>query len=452
VFTLPPDLFTLLMPFAPLFSLRVFCHALLLVTGVLLTPGRRTVANALRVLGRQDQPDFQKFHRVLNRAVWSSRAGAAILLGHLLRALVPQGVVLVGIDEHLERRGGSKIAAQGIYRDAARSSKAYLTKASGLRWISLMLLAPIPWAARVWALPFFTCLSPSSRYHEAREQRHKTLTDYARQMLLQLRRWLPNRTLVAVADRSYAALALLAALQQRKRPVTVVTRLRLDAALYDPAPPRVPGRPGRPAVKGKRQSKLEAVLKDPLTAWQTLTVPRWYGSGERQVEVATGTAVWYHSGDPTVPLRWVLVRDPQGKFTPQALLCTDAARLPAEIVGWFVQRWQLEVTFEEARAHLGVETQRQWNDQAIARTTPVLLGLFSLVTLVAHRLAAKAPLFVRQAAWYPKALPTFSDALAAVRRSVWEHFISSTSVRDGTGENPTQVWLACLTETLCYAP
>jgi hypothetical protein len=232
----------------------------------------------------------------------------------------------------------------------------------------------------------------------------------------------------------------------------MVTRLRLDAALYDPAPPRVPGRPGRPAVKGKRQPKLEAVLQDPETKWQTLTVARWYGTGERQVEVATGTAVWYHSGEPVVPLRWVLVRDPQGKFASQALLCTDLARQPAEIVGWFVQRWQLEVTFEEARAHLGVETQRQWNEQAIARTTPVLLGLFSLVTLVAHRLAAKAPLSVRQAAWYPKALPTFSDALAAVRRSVWEHLISSPSPREATGENPAQAWLACLTETLCYAP
>ena len=165
-----------------------------------------------------------------------------------------------------------------------------------------------------------------------------------------------------------------------------MTRLRLDAALYEPAPRRRPGQNGRPRKKGARLPTLEAVLAQKQLRWTTVTIEDWYGEGPRTVQIRTGTAVWYHTGKPVVPIRWVLIRDPWGEFDTQALLCTDLAATPEQILGWFVQRWPLEVTFEEARAHLGIETQRQWNEQAIRRTTPVLLGLFSIVTLLAHQL------------------------------------------------------------------
>jgi hypothetical protein len=326
--------------------------------------------------------------------------------------------VIVGLDDTIERRRGAKIAAKGIYRDPVRSSKAHFVKTSGLRWVSLQLLAPVPWAQRVWALPFFTVLAPTERYHQARGQRHKTLPDWGRQMLLQLRRWLPDRDLVAVADSTYAALDLLAACAGLSHPVTVITRLRLDAALYDPAPARLPGTVGRPRLKGERQPTLAARVPARRTVWRALTV-RWYGGTERAIEVTTATAVWYHGGLPPVPVRWVLIRDPAGQFDPQALLCTDPTVSAPQIVEWFVLRWQLEVTFHEARAHLGVETQRQWSDRAIQRTTPALLGLVSLVTLLAHELLPGHALPVRQAAWYAKPLPTFVDTLALVRRELW---------------------------------
>jgi hypothetical protein len=201
--------------------------------------------------------------------------------------------------------------------------------------------------------------------------------------------------------------------------VVCITRLRLDAALYDPPPSRRPGTIGRPRTKRKRLPTLAAVLADADTTWQRITVPGWYGEGERVVELHSATAVWRHGGLPIVPLRWVLLRDPLGRFDPQALLCTDPACDPLQIVRWFVQRWQLEVRFREVRDHLGVETQRQWSDRAIARTTPCLLGLFSLVTLLAARLSPRARLAVTNAAWYRKKQPTFSDTLAAVRREVW---------------------------------
>ncbi|RVU11449.1 IS701 family transposase, partial [Methylobacterium oryzihabitans] len=219
-----------------------------------------------------------------------------------------------------------------------------------------------------------------------------------------------------VADSGFAALAFLAALSRRG--VTIVTRLRLDAALYDPAPPRRPGTIGRPRIKGARRPTLAQGLVEEGTPWHRLTVPGWYGTGERTVEVASDTAVWWHAGLPVVPIRWVLIRDPEERFSPQALLCTDLARDPEQILTWFVRRWSVEVTFQETRAHLGVETQRQWSDKAIARTTPCLLALFSIVTLLAARLPARDRK-AAQAAWYPKAQPTFSDALASVRRALW---------------------------------
>jgi hypothetical protein len=267
-------------------------------------------------------------------------------------------------------------------------------------------------------LPFFTVLAPSERYHQERGQRHKTLPDWGRQMLLQLRRWLPDRAIVAVADSTYAVLDLLAACAGLRQPVVIITRLRLDAALYDPAPPRSAGTVGRPRQKGARQPTLAQRLGDPTTRWQPLTV-RWYGGEVRAIEVATATAVWYHGGLPPVALRWVLIRDPGGEFEPQALLSTDQRGSAQQIVEWFVLRWQLEVTFHEVRAHLGVETQRQWSALAIQRTTPALLGLFSLVTLLAHELLGGHAPPVRQAAWYTKPLPTFVDTLALVRRELW---------------------------------
>jgi hypothetical protein len=414
---LPPRFAAVILCFAPLFFQRSWRHAEMLLIGAILTPGRRTVTSILRITGLGRERRFVNYHRVLNRAAWSGRAAARVLLGLLLDAFVPKGPVILGIDDTIERRRGKRIRAKGIYRDPVRSSHGHFVKASGLRWLSLMLLVPVPWAGRVWALPFLTALAPSERYCREHSKRHKKLTDWARQLVLQARRWMPGRPLVLVADSGFAALELLAALVRHS--VICVTRLRLDAALYKPAPPRRPGTIGRPRTKGARLPNLAEVLTDKATVWQRVTVPGWYGGGDRLVEICSGSAVWRHAGLPVVPIRWVLLRDPRRRFDPQALLCTDLAQDPVQIVRWFVQRWQLEVTFREVRDHLGVETQRQWSDKAIARTTPCLLGLFSIVTLLGTCVGHPACLRVSATAWYHKKRPTFSDTLAAVRRQVW---------------------------------
>ena len=350
----------LLAPFVPPFSKRVWQNAQLLLAGTILAPGRRTVSSALRAMGLDQQKRFHRYHRVLSRASWSSREASRVLLGLLVEAFVPEGPLVLGIDETLERRWGKKIAAKGVYRDPVRSSYENFVKVSGLRWVCvmMMLLVPIPWASRVWALPFLSALAPSERYAAERGKRHKKITEWAWQSLLLVRRWYPEREIVAVADSAYAGLKLLFRCRSLSRPVTFITRLRLDAALYEPAPPRRPGQMGRPRLKGERLPNLSVVAEDPTTAWMPIEVANWYGRGERTVEVSSATAVWYSTGLYAVPPRWVLVRDPQDEFATQALLCTDLEADPEKILSWFAMRWQLEATFQGVRRHLGFETQR----------------------------------------------------------------------------------------------
>ena len=176
--TLPPAMIPMLGPFAPLFSKRVWCHVQVLLGGAILAPGIRTVAAVLRVMGLSRCRAFSRYHRVLNRAVWSSLAVSRVLLGLLAATFAPAGPIVLGIDETIERRWGKRIAAKGVYRDAVRSSREFFVKCSGLRWVCLMVLAPIPWAERVWALPVLTALAPSERYHRERAIRHKKLTDW----------------------------------------------------------------------------------------------------------------------------------------------------------------------------------------------------------------------------------------------------------------------------------
>jgi hypothetical protein len=451
--TLPPKMVQALAPFAPLFSKRIWQHAQLLLIGAILAPGRRTVSSALRAMGLDQHERFHRYHRVLSRARWSSLEVGRVLLGLLVEAFVPEGSPLVvGIDETLERRWGKRIAAKGVYRDPVRSTHETFVKSSGLRWVCVMLLVEVPWASRVWALPFLSALAPSERYAAKRGRRHKKITEWAWQLLLVVRRWHPQREIVAVADRAYASLKLLESCRKLTHPITFITRLRLDAALYEPASPRRPHQRGRPRLKGERLPNLSVVTEDPKTVWKPTKIANWYGSGERMVEIASQRAVWYSTGLFAVPVRWVLIRDPEGGFKTQALLCTDLDADPEEILRWFMMRWQLEVTFQEMRRHLGFETQRQWSELAIRRTTPALLGLFSLITLFAQGRMAQAAGPFRRAAWYHKRAPTFADALALVRKELWaqeQTFYGSPSATD-TVKVP-RAFVERLTEAVCYA-
>jgi hypothetical protein len=373
------------------------------------------VAAALRVMELAMERHFTNDHRVLNRATWLARQGSRILLGLLITLLGPQGATIVlGADDTVERRSGRQITAKGGDRDAVRSTKKHVIRCFGLKWVAMMLLVPVPWSRRVWALPFLTALCWPAKQHGQR--RHKTSVDWVRQMMKQVRRWLPGRRLVLVVDGGLAAVALVLACIKSK--VIMVSRLRWDAALYHWPELQPPGKRGRKPTKGPRQRGLQAWAERSDTPWETVEVD-WYGGQRKALWVFSRTALWYTSGLPPVAIRFVLVCDPEGKLRMEAFFCTDLQATPVEILAWVVMRWSVEVTFEEARAHLGLETQRQWSDLAIARTTPILLAVFSLVTLLALQLSQGESMPVEATAWYHKTAPTFVDCLTLVQRHLW---------------------------------
>jgi len=452
--SLPSALTSAIGVFAPVFSRPVWQHVKVLMTGAVLAPGQWTITAILRMMGRSAAPDFQTYHRVLNRAVWSPLTASRLLLRLLVAVCIPRGVVIVGLDDTIERRRGEQSKAQGLSRDPGRSSHTPVVKASGLRWLAWMVLAPLAWAARVWALPLLTALGPSERFDEHRGRRHQPLTARAWQRMRRVVRWVPGREMVLVADSRFAALELLDKVATWPR-ARVMTRLRLDAALSDPPLPRQPRTTGRPRLTGKRRPTLEAVVADERTPWTRLLVEPWYGEGPREVEVATDTVVGYPTGKPPVALRWVLIRDPHERCKPQALLSTNLEHMPAQILPWFVRRWTIEVTCEAARAHLGMETQRQtqrqWHDRAMARTTPALLSLDSLMTLNAPLLIAKGMPCVRSTAWYRKTCPTFADAMALVRRQLWDHLHFSMSPQETDMIKIPRELFERFIDAVCYA-
>ena len=448
--TPPTEIMVILANFTQVFSERTWDWVLVLVVGAILAPSKRTVSSVLRVLGLSQEKQYQRYHRVLNRAKWSGLQISKILLGLLVTVFAADGAIVLGADETLERRKGKHIKAKGVFRDAVRSSRKYVVKAFGLRWLSMMLLVSVPWSSRVWALPFLTALAPSEKSNSANGKRHKTSIDWLMQMTSQVRRWLPSRQLVLVVDGGLIALKLGHRCLSYANPVTLVARFRMDAQLYDFPQEQPKSKPGPKPKKGQRLPSLKQRLEDPQTVWQTIRMA-WYGGIVQTLEITSGTALWYSQGQKPLPIRWVLVRDPAGKLEDAAFLCTALNATAQQILCWYVMRWNVEVTFEDARAHLGLETQRQWSDLAIARTTPALLGLYSLIVLIAHHLLKGQPLPIHTSAWYSKPEATFSDVIAFVRRYLWEHteFLHSHDLaRPIPIPDPV---LRGLLDILCYA-
>jgi DDE superfamily endonuclease len=352
------------------------------------------------------------------------------------------------VDETLERRWGRRITKRGHYRDPLASSKQRSVAASGVRWIVLTLVITPPWTQRSWALPVLSVPAPTPEVSRRLGRRHKTVPHRARQMMLAVRRWLPGVEMTVIGDQTYSVHALGAACARRD--IRLVAPLRMDAALYVPAPPRRPGTNGRPRVKGERLPQLKQVLKEAQTIWHRVRVS-WYTGRRRELNVTSGTAVWYRIGQPVLPIRWVLVRDPKGLLDPRAYVSTYTNDRPRAVVQQFIKRWTIETTFEESRAHLGLETQRQWSDQAIERTTPCLLGLYSMVALLAHALHPDGKIPIQRTAWYDKSQATFADVLAAVRRHLWGVLSYPTSARDPDLIEIPRAELSRLAQTVCYA-
>jgi DDE superfamily endonuclease len=439
---------TVLHEFESAFSQPTWSKVQVLIIGTLLARGRRTVTAALRQMGLSEVSNFSLYHQVLNRARWSTLALSRRLLVLLVRTFVAVGTLTFVIDETLERRWGRRITKRGYYRDPLASSKQCSVATSGLRWIVLTLVITPPWTPRAWALPVLTVPAPTPEVSQRLGRRHKTVPHWARQMILVMRRWLPGVEITVLGDQGYSVHELGGACARWG--VRLVAPLRMDAALYVPAPPRMPGTNGRPRVKGARVPQLAQVLKDAHTTWQRVRV-RWYNGRRRELDVTSGTAVWYRIGQPVLPIRWVLVRDPNGRLEPRAYFSTCPHDRPRAVVQQFIKRWTIETTFEESRAHLGLETQRQWSDRAIERTTPCLFGLYSVVALLAHALHPDGKLPIQRTAWYDKPHATFADALAGIRRHLWNEFSYSTSPHASDLVGIPRSELSRLVQAVCYA-
>jgi hypothetical protein len=416
-----PVIVHLLAPFAVALTHPALAKLAWLVQGGILAPGRRTVCAALAACGLGQSPRFGSFHRFFNRDRWSALHLSRLLLLLLVAAfLAPDEPLVILVDETLERRQGRRIAYPSWFRDPVRSEGARKVHCRAIRWLCACLLVRVPWSGRPWALPFFVVPVLAAKVCQRLGKQPRSHVGWSRVLVTRLERWLPTRPILLVGDGNFMAIELVERCQAATSPATLVTRMRLDQALYA-FPERPPqGKRGRPAKKGARQMRLTQRLSDPNTGWQWVTLA-WYGGGSRRVALATGVSLWYTPKHDPVPVRWVLVRplprDPH-PFKPAALASSNPRLAASEIVQRYLGRWNIEVTFAEIRAHRGFETQRHWATRAIGRVTPCLFGLFSLVVLLAKQLHPQQ-LPGRQTRWYLKEEATFSDALAAVRRHLW---------------------------------
>lgn len=420
---LPATILHVLSLFSPLFSKPVYKNALLLFVGHILTKGHRTIADILRTLNLHHIKNFSKFHWVLSGAKWSGLKASRLLFNAIITNFSQEEIV-IPIDTHVERRKGERIKGLGRQRDAVRSTKNKKILTIGLLWLVASISVKIPGSLTHWALPFFSQLIPpkhplsSSRNKKDlySNKKRKTLTEWTIQLVKVIGRWVKDARFVIVADSAFACHAIAHACVNANG--TLVSRMRMDARIFN-FPDQSKKRKGRPLLVGKRCPLFSNYLDDMTTTWERVVV-KWYGGKEKELLIYTGVHLWYAYGIPPLPIRWVLIKDPLKETEAVVLFSTNVEHSPKRIVEIFVSRWSLEVTFEESRRHLGIETQRQWSDKGIERTTPCIFGSFSLTVLMAHKLseATQSEIAIQKTSWYSKDHITFSDVLSYVKLSI----------------------------------
>ena len=414
---LPPEALPLLAAFAPVFTRPTFRRFRLLLVAAILTPGRHTVANLLRTLGRLAPGHRTTYQRVLSRARWSGLQLGCTLAGLILARLVPDGSVTLVGDDTVDGHPGKRVYGKARHRDPVRSSHAYTAWKYGHRWVVLAVLVRFPWASRPWALPVLVDLYRSEEDNRKRGRPHRTPAQLMCRLMRLLLRRFPGRRFVFVGDSAYGTHEVARFVHRHRKRLVLVSKLHPEANLFEPPPPYT-GK-GRPRVKGDRRPKpREGVAAAGRP--RRLTVG-WYGGGTRRVEVVTGAGHWYKAGNGLVPIRWVFVHDREGTHRDEYFYTTDPRMGSGTIVTRYAGRWNLECTFQESRAHLHSETTRGWSRRTVLRATPCLLGLYSVVALLYDALPATAR--VGGIDWPGKSVVAFSDALCAVRLRLWSETV-----------------------------
>jgi hypothetical protein len=394
------------------FTRPTFQRILFLSVGAILAMGRRTVTAVLWTMRGVVRGHSSTYHRVFSRAPWSLWPLAKVLASAILHMIPANEPVLVPMDDTTAQHRGKHVYGKGCHHDAVRSSHTHLVWRWGHRWVVLAISVKLPFTWRRWALPVLVALYRPKELDLAEGRRHKTAPELARQLMAALIHWFPERKFVFLGDGGYASHELARFCHRHRRHAALVSRFHKDANLYAPVP-KIKNRTGRPRIKGsKLPTPQEVVARTPSTQASV----RWYGGGDRRVELVSDTGQWYKTGHGLVSIRWVFSHDIQGTHRDEYFYTTDPDLAPAQIISWFTARWSIETTFQEVRAHLGFETTRQHVAKSVLRTAPCLLGLFSVVCLTFVEYARHHSVRPQSTEWYSKAQPTFSDALATVRR------------------------------------
>jgi hypothetical protein len=428
---LPHSIITVLSIFSPLFSKPTFKKFLTLFHAHILCKGFRTVTGLLKRLGLRDDKNFSNYHDFFNKNKWSALDGAKILFLKLISLLPNNETIYISMDSTVERRKGPEIKGLNIQRDAVRSTKSRKVLVPGLNWLVCTLHIKLLWGDKIWALPFLTILMPpeqplssskNKKDLKKKLRRHKTLNDWASQVVKIIRKWAgEGMRITIVGDSAFATYLLANTCIDCK--INLTSRMRLDARTFEF--PTV-NKNGRKNLVGKRMPTFNEMLNDPSLVWSKKEIS-WYSGKMKKIEFLTGTSLWYGYGIRPVPIKWVLIRDLKGASDPVALFTLDLEADAMDVISEYISRWPIEVTFEEARRHLGMETQRQWSDLAIDRETPCILASFSIITLIALELqeANRDEMPIQTSSWYPKKHVTFSDILAYVRRHILKEKYSS---------------------------
>lgn len=414
----------LLTSFCIAFSQPTSQRAMTLLVGTILTMGRRTVTGALWTVRSIADGHFSSYHRLFSRASWSLWPLGKVLTSAVLRLIPEDQPVPVAGDDTVAQHRGPKVYGKARHRDGVRSSQRLTVWKWGHKWVVLAIVVQLPFTSRRWALPVLCALYRSKEQNRAEGRRHKTPTQLARQLMAVLIHWFPRRKFVFLGDGGFGSHELARFFRRHRGHATLVSRFHPDANLYAP-PPQRKARIGRPRIKGRKlPSPRQAVAQHGRGRRATVN---WYGGSTRRVELISGVGQWYKSGQGLVPVRWVHVHDIEGTHRDDWVYSTDLTLSPAQIVSFFTGRWPIETTFQEVREHLGFETTRQRTEKSVLRAAPCLLGLFSVVCLIYAEHVNRAKVSGRQTPWYRKTEPTFSDALATVRRLFWEQTIFKQS-------------------------
>jgi len=416
---LPSAAEPLLMAFSVAFTEPTFQRSLVLLVGAILAKDRRTILSMLWTVGDLAEGHPTDYHRVFSRAPWSLWDVGKILATAVIQLAGCDDWIRVVVDCTVAEHKGKKVYGKGCHHDAVRSTDTHTAYRWGHRWITLAVVIKFPFCRRPWALPVLTALYRPEKVNKKEGRRHKTPIQLAQGLMATLLHWFPDKKFVLLGDGGYASHELARFCYRHRHRLALVTKCDPKAALYAPPPENRTG-VGRPRVKGPKQKKPHEVVAGSRLR---KTVVSWYGATDREVRVCDGRGHWYRSGNGLVPIHWVFVRDDQGTRRDEYFYTTHDGFTVEEIVSLYTLRWNLEVTFQELREHLGFESPRQRVKNSVLRMTPCLMGLYSVIALIYHEHLKRHKVTTCDRPCYTKDEPTFTEAIVTARRLFWEETI-----------------------------